>query len=642
MPHRRRPPAPIAFLIVALIATLAGCALFEDPPEPPSESVQDTGIFNNGELDGGEDVADAAPDSTPDGEPDVAEDSPDVETDAACAAADLNACGGCGPLGGAPDDVCGPCGGGRLRCEGTRLACVGATAPTTFHRDADGDGHGLTDDVLDACEPAGLYTASEGGDCNDGRSDIHPDAEEVCDNVDNDCNSEVDESARNACGGCAVLDHEPQTTCGTCGMGRWTCAGENTVRCEGTSVNECGGCNDLPNVIGSACGACGDWTCDGEDATRCNDPGANVCGGCEALVGELGQACGECGEQVCDGTDALRCDDPGRNACGGCQPLPNAPGESCATVGVWRCVEQDALSCLPRRPVVDSGTRVCSTLHSDELACPIAGAEGQDGDFAIFPPRYERVADAVIDHVTGLRWQRDHSAAVTFASAAAQCPTGYRLPSRLELASLHDYGRHPPVVPQETFTVDWFGPFWTDTAGTAPDRQWVAEVVLGMVYLAPRTSTAAVRCVSGERLSPSLTVEGDVVRDATSGLMWQRTVDTIAGDSRDGDTITWLQMLQTCTDLVLGGFDDWRLPTLKELLTLVDEGAAPPAPAIDTSLFVNTRADENTLHFFWSSTFGIDNPVSVWGIHFDTGETNNGHDGSGAGQIRCVRNIALQ
>lgn len=43
--------------------------------------------------------------------------------------------------------------------------------------DADGDGFGPED-----------------GDCNDNDPNIHPDAEEVCDNIDNNCNAQIDEA----------------------------------------------------------------------------------------------------------------------------------------------------------------------------------------------------------------------------------------------------------------------------------------------------------------------------------------------------------------------------------------------------------------------------------------------------------------
>ena len=56
-------------------------------------------------------------------------------------------------------------------------------------------------------------------DCNDNRDDIHPNAIEICDGLDNDCNGQVDEV-------CPCRDGEQQpcgTDVGVCKKGKQTC-----------------------------------------------------------------------------------------------------------------------------------------------------------------------------------------------------------------------------------------------------------------------------------------------------------------------------------------------------------------------------------------------------------------------------------
>jgi hypothetical protein len=82
------------------------------------------------------------------------------------------------------------CGGGDEDCDGRTDESDAADA-TTFYVDADTDGFGNVNRPQSACRaPAG--TVANASDCDDSRGAINPNADEVCNGLDDDCDGGVD------------------------------------------------------------------------------------------------------------------------------------------------------------------------------------------------------------------------------------------------------------------------------------------------------------------------------------------------------------------------------------------------------------------------------------------------------------------
>ncbi len=90
-------------------------------------------------------------------------------------------------------------------CDGLDNDCDGQTdEPGAFGcdlwlKDADHDGVGVAGQFMCLCEPAAPFTASVAGDCDDTSAAILPEAVEVCNGLDDDCDGQTDTWAGGSC-----------------------------------------------------------------------------------------------------------------------------------------------------------------------------------------------------------------------------------------------------------------------------------------------------------------------------------------------------------------------------------------------------------------------------------------------------------
>jgi hypothetical protein len=121
------------------------------------------------------------------------------------------------------------------------------------------------------------------------------------------------------------------------------------------------------------------------------------------------------------------------------------------------------------------------------------------------------------------------------------------------------------------------------------------------------------------------------VFDKKSGLTWKQCVEGLEGSScSQGNLVflSWESALQHAAASTFAGFDDWRLPNIKELMSLAEDQCA--TPSIKTLVFPNTPAD---LH--WSATPYANDSSVTWYADFDTGFAN--YRNSSRGNTYVVR-----
>jgi hypothetical protein len=130
-------------------------------------------------------------------------------------------------------------------CDGVDNDCNGiadddyASGGTIFYLDEDGDGVGGSAGAVVACEASDGYAAVS-GDCNDSDAAIYPGADEVCNQIDDDCDGRADEDATDATTYYADLDGD--------GYGSDSGTVEACDKPEGYLVTG-GDCNDTEEVI---------------------------------------------------------------------------------------------------------------------------------------------------------------------------------------------------------------------------------------------------------------------------------------------------------------------------------------------------------------------------------------------------------
>lgn len=119
----------------------------------------------------------------------------------------------------------------------------------------------------------------------------------------------------------------------------------------------------------------------------------------------------------------------------------------------------------------------------------------------------------------------------------------------------------------------------------------------------------------------------DIVLDRATGLMW--AADGNAVGCNNGAQITWGNAIIYANGLDFAGFTDWRIPNLKELLSICNYSLV--LPSIDEPPFANTIFDN-----YWTSTTYFDDTLLAWSVLFTVGN-GTALGKTDVNRIRCVR-----
>lgn len=138
--------------------------------------------------------------------------------------------------------------------------------------------------------------------------------------------------------------------------------------------------------------------------------------------------------------------------------------------------------------------------------------------------------------------------------------------------------------------------------------------------------------------SEDFVIHGDgTVNHKSTGLMWmQCSLGQVwaAGACENSVTVfTWKDALQATEEVNLGGgyagYTDWRLPDIKELESIVEQGCW--APAINLAVFPGTASSN-----YWSSSLFTSIAWRALAVRFASG-TINFYDQDNEYMVRLVR-----
>jgi len=219
----------------------------------------------------------------------------------------------------------------------------------------------------------------------------------------------------------------------------------------------------------------------------------------------------------------------------------------------------------------------------------------------------------------------------------------WRMPTRMELHSLTHQGQVFPAIDTDYFPEAMSWEHWSASShAVSPDIAWGVDFFEGLGgYSLQKGFTLKIRLVSGgksaammmptnvwaigpdscnrdglPRTTPSSDFtaigDGSIVRHETTGLEWQRCA---YGQTWDGTTCAGLATTRNWQDALAvadNAGDNWRLPNINELRSIVEE--CRTSPAINRMVFPDASSEG-----IWSASPSATYAGWAWIVFFGLG-----------------------
>ena len=116
-------------------------------------------------------------------------------------------------------------------------------------------------------------------------------------------------------------------------------------------------------------------------------------------------------------------------------------------------------------------------------------------------------------------------------------------------------------------------------------------------------------------------LNGEAVKDAVSGLVWEREPDYIFD--------VWDRSINRCATKTVGGQQGWRAPSIEEIKTLVDLDQQDPSLPVGHP-FRNIKSG-----IYWTATAHPTDDMVAWQLSFFSGQAVTDQK-SGTRRLWCV------